>query len=39
MKITFLKDHLEYKKDDTVDVTTERGNYLISCGVAKKPKK
>jgi len=41
MKITFLKDHLEHKKYDTIEVTNERGNYFISTKVAveSKPKK
>lgn len=36
MKITFIKDHLDHKKSDSVEVTNERARYLINVGVAKK---
>ena len=35
MKIQFLKNHLEYKKGQTADVTKERANYRKLVGVAK----
>lgn len=34
MEITFLKDHLNNKAGDTVNVSNERGNYLIRTGAA-----
>jgi len=36
MKIKFIKQHLENKKDSVIEVTTERGRYLINVGVAVK---
>ena len=36
MKITFLKDHLDYEKGDSVEVDASRANYFISCKIAKK---
>lgn len=39
MKVKMLKDHLEFKKGDIVDVTDERGKYWISTGIAQKTKK
>lgn len=35
MKITLLKDHLDDKKGETIEVTAERGNYLARVGVGK----
>ena len=42
MKVKFLKDHLDNKVGDVVDVSDERGNYWISASVVeldKEPKK
>ena len=36
MKITFLKDHLDYRIGDSVEVEIDQANYFISCQVAKK---
>lgn len=35
MKIKFLKDHLDNKKDDVRNVNDWRANYWIKTGVAK----
>lgn len=34
MEITFLKNHLNNKAGDTINVSSERGNYLVRTGVA-----
>lgn len=34
MKIRFTKDFLEHKINEVIEVTQERGNYLISVNVA-----
>lgn len=34
MKITILKKHAGYNPNDTLEVSPERANYWISCGVA-----
>jgi hypothetical protein len=36
MKIKLLKDHLDNKKEDVIDVTEQRGQYLIRVGVGIK---
>lgn len=36
MKIRFVKQHLDNKKDSVIEVTAERGWYLIAVGVAVK---
>ena len=44
MKIKLLKNHLDNISGEVIEVSDERGNYLINCGVAaevkqeKKPK-
>jgi len=38
MKIKLLKDHLDNVVDDTIDVTTDRGNYLVRVGVGEETK-
>ena len=44
MEVIFLKDHLHNVKGDKDNVSKDRANYLINCGVAtevkqeKKPK-
>jgi len=38
MKIKLLKDHLDHTAGDTVEVTTERGGYLVRVGVAEESK-
>jgi len=39
MKITFLKDHLDHTAGDSIEVTEERGGYLVRVGVAGESKK
>lgn len=44
MKIKLLKNHLDNISGEVIEVSSERGNYLIRVGVAelkqeKKPKK
>ncbi len=39
MKIQFLKDHLDNKDGDKVDVSDDLANYLIRMGAAKEMKK
>lgn len=36
MKIIFLKNHLDHKKDSVIEVTDDRANYLIRTKVAVK---
>lgn len=36
MKVKFLKDHLDNKKGDAIEVTEERANYFNRVGVAEK---
>ena len=36
MKITLLKNHLDHTAGDTIDVTEQRGKYLIRTGVGKE---
>ena len=38
MKVKILKEHLEFKKGDIVEVSNERGSYWISTGIAIKVK-
>ena len=33
MKIKLLKDHLDNKKDDVIDVSDKRGQYLVRTSV------
>lgn len=35
MEITFLKDHLNNKKDDIINVSNKRAEYFIKTKVAK----
>lgn len=35
MKITLLKNHLNHTAGDTIEVTEERGNYLVCVGKAE----
>jgi len=35
MKVKLLKDHLDSKAGDVVDVTEQRANYWIKVGVAE----
>lgn len=39
MKVEFLKDHLQNKKGDVVDVGEARANYWNLCNVAKPAEK
>ena len=39
MKIKLLKDHLGNKKDDVIEVTDKRGEYLIRTGVGALDKR
>ncbi len=42
MKVKFKKDHLEYRKDEVIEIeSSERANYFERMGVAEivKPKK
>lgn len=36
MKIKLLKNHLDNKKDDVIDVSDKRGKYFIRTGVGKE---
>ena len=36
MKVQFLKDHLDNKAGDVVEVTEDRANYFIMNNVAEK---
>lgn len=36
MKVTFLKNHLNYKAKSKAEVSDSLGQYWINCGVAKK---
>jgi hypothetical protein len=36
MKVKLLKDHLENKCCDEIELDEDRGNYFIACGVAEK---
>lgn len=38
MKIKLLKDHLDNKATQTIEVTNKRGNYLIRTGVGELAK-
>lgn len=38
MKVKFIKDHLENKTNDVLEVSKERGDYLILMKVAKENK-
>lgn len=33
MKVKFLKDHVNYVKDEVVELNKDLANYLINCGV------
>ena len=37
MKIKLLKDHLDHTAGDTIEVTEQRGGYLLRVGVGAKP--
>ncbi len=39
MKIEYLKDHVENKQGDKVDVDEDLARYLIAVGAAKEAKK
>jgi hypothetical protein len=39
MKVKFLKDHLDNKKGETIDVDADRANYWERAGVAEKADK
>jgi hypothetical protein len=39
MKVKFLKDHLDNKQGDTIDVHEDRANYWERTGVAEKTEK
>jgi hypothetical protein len=39
MKVKFLKDHLDNKKGDSIDVHEDRANYWERTGVAEKIEK
>jgi hypothetical protein len=39
MKVKFLKDHLDNKKGDTIEVDADRANYWELTGVAEKADK
>lgn len=36
MKIKLLKDHLDHTAGDTIEVTEQRGGYLVRVGVGSK---
>jgi len=36
MKIKLLKDHLDHTAGDTIEVTEQRGGYLLRVGVGAK---
>lgn len=36
MKIKLLKDHLDHTAGDTIEVTEQRGGYLLRVGVGVK---
>ena len=39
MKIKLLKDHLDHTAGDTIEVTNERGGYLVRVGVGTESNK
>ncbi len=38
VKVKFLKDHLDNKKGDVIEVTKEMANYFVVTGIAKNHK-
>lgn len=36
MKIKLLKDHLDHTAGDTIEVTEQRGGYLVRVGIGSK---